>query len=309
MDSKGLIIALLMATLCCGVAHSREPYDIDFDVAFYNTQNLFDTIPSPFSSDEEYTPDGYRRWNGERYQAKIEAVSRVIDDLSADVIALSEIENEDVVRDLVMATETPYAYIHQNSSDSRGIDIAVLYRPERLFIDSVDFRRVGGHYREAVTIFGEIDDRNVIITACHLPSQFNSKKRIESAAKGMGEYLGELVHNNPKAFVIAVGDFNFTPRSTYSSYITGDGETIYNKSIELEDYGLATYIYGNRKLIYDQILVSNNIKEFSAADIFIRDYLIEQSRSSSLSIKPTFRGRRYVGGASDHLPVVLRVRR
>lgn len=97
-------------------------------VAFYNTENLFDTIRNPLISDGEYTPQGARHWDTQRYACKIGRIARVLDELNADIVGLAEVENEAVVRDLMFAMRQDYNYIHRNTDDPRGIDVALLYR-------------------------------------------------------------------------------------------------------------------------------------------------------------------------------------
>lgn len=82
-------------------------------VAFYNTENLFDTIRNPLISDGEYTPQGARHWDTQRYACKIGRIARVLDELNADIVGLAEVENEAVVRDLMFAMRQDYNYIHR----------------------------------------------------------------------------------------------------------------------------------------------------------------------------------------------------
>ena len=115
-----LLSVLLCATaFCCGTAAGTEPDRIR--IACYNVESLFDTVPDPSAGDAEFTPHSPRRWNTERYRMKINHISRVIDDLDADLLALAEVENEAVVRDLMYAMRSDYNYIHRNSGDPRGI--------------------------------------------------------------------------------------------------------------------------------------------------------------------------------------------
>ena len=127
-----LLSVLLCATaFCCGTAAGTEPDRIR--IACYNVESLFDTVPDPSAGDAEFTPHSPRRWNTERYRMKINHISRVIDDLDADLLALAEVENEAVVRDLMYAMRSDYNYIHRNSGDPRGMDVVLLYRGGRFF--------------------------------------------------------------------------------------------------------------------------------------------------------------------------------
>lgn len=274
---------------------------------FYNVQNLFDTIDSPFVYDSDFTADGRYEWNGARYKAKIQAVTKVIDAIGADIIALSELENEGVVKDLVRAAEIDYGYFHYNSSDSRGIDIAVLYRPEKFFVDSTRAFKISGHSREIITLFGSVGERRIIFSACHLPSMFNAQKTRLEVAQKAGEYFRSLAAEDPEAVCIISGDFNFTPRSKNMKALLGreKNPTIVNTMADLE--GVGTYTYGNKRMIYDYILLNKQAKSSSKTRIFVDENLVERAAGGQVAIKPTYRGGRYIGGTSDHLPVIIDV--
>lgn len=275
----------------------------NISAAFYNVQNLFDTIDSPLIYDSDFTPQGRYEWDSERYEAKVAAIARVVGDLGVDVIALAEVENEQVVRDLVRTTKVDYAYFHYNSSDSRGIDIAMLYRPERFFIDSTQVFEIKGHRRQIITLYGSVGDRQVIFSACHLPSAFSNKQKRFETAQRAGSYFRALTLDNPRAACIIVGDFNFTAESNNMKAILSDDSALVSASFK--NHGMGTYIYGDKKFVYDNILLSRNIESKSLARIFVKDYLLDNSPSGSATIKPTYSGGVYHGGTSDHLPVMV----
>ncbi len=277
----------------------------NISAAFYNVQNLFDTIDSPLVYDSDFTPEGRYGWNSARYAAKIKDVARVIDDLGVDVIALAEVENEGVVRDLVRAINIDYAYFHYNSLDSRGIDIAMLYRPERLFIDSTTIYKISGHNRELITLFGTIDQRPVVFSGCHLPSAFNSDKKRMAVARQAGKYFGSIAESNPLAACIFVGDFNFELRSKQMKEILKAGSALVSSRSDSKD--ISTYIYGDKRVSFDHALVNKEIENTSHSYIFIRDYLVDYSLGKQMTIRPTYSKGVYMSGTSDHLPIVIMV--
>ena len=122
----------LLIWMLCPLAslHAAGP---GIRIACYNAESLHDTIPDRLIDDGDYTPRGARQWNGERYRLKIGHIARVIDELDADLLLLTEIENESVLRDLMLATSSDYNYIHRHTSDRRGMDIALLYRGSLFF--------------------------------------------------------------------------------------------------------------------------------------------------------------------------------
>ena len=97
----------LLIWMLCPLAslHAAGP---GIRIACYNAESLHDTIPDRLIDDGDYTPRGARQWNGERYRLKIGHIARVIDELDADLLLLTEIENESVLRDLMLATSSDY---------------------------------------------------------------------------------------------------------------------------------------------------------------------------------------------------------
>lgn len=107
-------------------------------VAFYNFENLFDTINDLHTNDDEWTPQGKQRWTSQKYHQKLENLARVLVEIgkpenfnSPTLIACSEIENRGVLEDLVLQPKMAmqdYGIIHFDSPDKRGIDVALLFQ-------------------------------------------------------------------------------------------------------------------------------------------------------------------------------------
>ena len=105
---------------------------------FYNTENLFDVVKDSLKADDEYSPGGIRGWNYKRLQRKFINISKVILAVGGweapEIIGLAEVENRYVLNDLVMDSPLKnigYRIIHQDSPDPRGIDVALIYRPDK----------------------------------------------------------------------------------------------------------------------------------------------------------------------------------
>lgn len=107
-------------------------------IAFYNFENLFDTINDPNTNDDEWTPTGAQHWTKEKYEQKLKNLSRVISEIGTPensnaptLIGCSEVENRGVLEDLVTQEKIAsfdYGIIHFDSPDQRGIDVALLYQ-------------------------------------------------------------------------------------------------------------------------------------------------------------------------------------
>ena len=110
-------------------------------VAFYNFENLFDTINDPITNDEEWTPSGTQHWNSKKYQQKLENLARVLSEIGSSensnaptFIGGAEIENQGVLEDLIKQPkliDKNYGIVHYDSPDKRGIDVALLYQKKQ----------------------------------------------------------------------------------------------------------------------------------------------------------------------------------
>lgn len=129
---------LLLFTFSSIISNAQEKKFTVHTVAFWNLENLFDTINDPNTRDEEWTPTGLQRWDSKKYQKKLHNLSRVIAEIgtannpnSPTIIGTSEVENRGVLEDLVkqpLIAPKDYGIIHFDSPDRRGIDVALLYQ-------------------------------------------------------------------------------------------------------------------------------------------------------------------------------------
>lgn len=296
-------------------------------IAFWNTENLYDTIPSPFYDDRQYTPDGANGWNSERYRTKIANLARVLDELSADIAGLAEVENEGVVRDLVTSLETDYNYIHRTSGDSRGIDVALLYKGDKFFPDpdrndpSQPAARLirSGTGREFLHVEGELLGEHIHLVVCHLASNLNSYEYRRRNMQALRAALEDILAADPAANIIVMGDMNATPgekvvRKTLGN-IDSPWEFMYAPHWAMHRAGKGSYSYRDRWYLYDWMLLSpapsrrtRGIR-LESSGIYAKEYLTEPSGTARSIRRPhrTFYGGDYLGGYSDHFPVWITV--
>lgn len=289
-------------------------------VAFWNVENLYDTIPSLFYDDSDYTPGGSRKWGAERYGRKIENLARVIDEMSADVLGLAEVENEAVVRDLVTALGTDYNYIHRTSGDRRGMDVAMLYKGDRFFPDpgpgGVRLER-SGTGREFLCVRGELMGERIEFVVCHMASNLNGYAHRRRGMESLRALLERLMEDDPAANVVVMGDMNAVPDERVVAATLGRLDSPFGfvccPHWEAYRAGKGTYRYRDRWFLYDWMAVSPSLARgtgMKAADagIFVREWMTQPaSPGAAASKKPfrTFYGREYLGGYSDHFPAVL----
>jgi hypothetical protein len=139
MPKKTCFYLILFLLLSKG--HAQTKAFVIHTVAFYNFENLFDTINDPITNDEEWTPTGDQHWNTKKYSQKLENLARVLSEIgtsensnSPTFIGGVEIENRTVLEDLIKQPkliDKEYGIVHFDSPDKRGIDVALLYQKKQ----------------------------------------------------------------------------------------------------------------------------------------------------------------------------------
>ena len=311
-------------------------------IAFYNVENLFDTVNDSLIFDDERTPDGAYQWTTQRYQKKIEHISKVLAEIglettktSPDIIGLCEVENLGVVRDLVNhpnLIEKNYDFIHVDSPDERGIDVAFLFKKEAFL--PISFKSVRlllfddeGHRdytRDQLLVGGLLDGEDINFIVNHWPSRSGGELRSRpnriKAAQLNQRIMDSLRYLNPKARIIVMGDLNDDPRDASVKKVLKakgrkeqlDSLSVFNPMENLFKKGFGTLAYRDKWNLFDQFLLTPNFinedrKEFSfwKAGIFTPEYLkAREGRYKGYPFR-TYVGTTYQGGYADHFPVYL----
>jgi len=149
--SLSLVSLLFICSLLCSFTRSQasgseqKKYAL-YGVAFYNLENCFDTLHDEGKNDYEYLPNGTMQWGKMKYEAKLKNMSHVLSLLCTDklkagaaVLGLSEVENENVLRDLLAQPELKdrgYKYVDFPGVDRRGIECAFLYNSRFFQLES-----------------------------------------------------------------------------------------------------------------------------------------------------------------------------
>ena len=308
-----------------------------FSVMFYNVENLFDCYDDSLKSDGEFLPESKKKWTFSRYNTKVNKIAKVI--LASNkweppaLVGLCEVENSAVLGRLVWETglsETGYRFIHHESPDRRGIDVALLFRKDRFKIIteypvSVSIPEKNFYSRDILYVKGiafKQDTLNVFV--CHLPSKYggaiSSEWKRDHVASVLRSFVDSLLDVNVKCHILIMGDMNETPGDeAVNSYlkavrISDPGELV-NLSYNLLQCSVSgTYKYHGHWEVIDQIIVSRSLveKPFAVDGMYVIDlpFLLEKDKSYS-GMKPyrTYLGPRYLGGFSDHLPVKAVIRK
>ena len=213
---KKLIITAVLASVMV-MCFAQKPHKI----MFYNMENFFDTIDDPETNDEEFLPDGAKRWNTAKYDKKLRNMERVLFDIAAidrnypAVIGVSEIENRSILEDIASTRKllpARYAICHYDSPDLRGVDVAFLYRPDVFKLEgSADIPvRIASlpnwRTRGIVTMWGTIDDEPFLFMVAHWPSRLGGQAasafKRNAAAEQMHAIADSVLKVNPATKIV-----------------------------------------------------------------------------------------------------------
>lgn len=287
---------------------------------FWNLENFFDwTDQGTGESDAEFSSYGKRHWTRKRFYTKCDAVSKTIFHIGdlygklPDVIGFAEIENREVLEKLCSSTllrKCGYRIVHFDSSDRRGIDVALLYRTTcynhlstSLRAPETDGKKLQTRDMLHVSLKDLHTDEIYDYIVCHHPSKFGGEessipKRL-AAMTALKEMCDSLGNRN----IIVMGDFNDVPSAAQFDMLD---DSLVNKSDSLHAAGRGTIRYEGKWDLIDMFLVSSNIEGHSVMDIPEVPFLMtRESRHAGEKPLRTYSGPRYLGGVSDHLPVVL----
>ena len=337
-----LLVILAFSVVVCQKAIGQSALaNVDHTFLFCNAENLFDCENDLFTNDDEFTPDGDRRWTHGRLKAKTDRLAKVI--LAAGkwsppvFIGLCEVENQrvlDLLTGRTVLSKYAYKIVHKDSPDVRGIDVAFIYRSD-LFkpfdyqaIPVIDPTDQSFKTRDILRVSGVINDCDTLhVFVNHWPSRYGGTMEtvyyrslaattLKNAIQNLNEYF-------PHAKVICVGDFNDTPTDESLWNVLGakkvncpeiKGEMI-NLSIGWMSNEIQTLKNQYSWQVFDQWIVSdyflesNNCFKLEEFKIFDPDFLLEQdSKFGGVKPKRTYVGFKYQEGFSDHLPVLLRIK-
>ena len=337
MDIK---IMFLIGLLIANMAQSQNEGLFSVrTIAFYNVENLFDTVNDSLYFDDEMTPDGNYNWTFQRYRLKISLIAEVISKIGRsitqtcpDIVGLCEVENLNVIKDLVNHPFLrPYDFkiIHYDSPDERGIDVALIYKSNRFIPISFKSYRLlifndsdqRDYTRDQLVVEGLLEGEKFYIIVNHWPSRSGGVARSnpyrKAAARLNRRIIDSVLRLNFDAKIISMGDLNDNPidRSIKNTLTSTDREnnkspSLVNPMESLYKKGEGSLAYRDQWSLFDQILLSKNLINenrksytFWKTGIYHPSFL--QTKTGNYKGYPfrTYVGGRYTGGYSDHFPV------
>lgn len=308
----------------------------DYTIVFYNVENLFDTENDPFASDDEYTPLGYNKWTEERYLTKIKNISKVLKGIDPELpllVGLCEVENKEVLIDLVnsnILASANYDIVHYNSPDTRGIDVALIYKKEYFeVLESESLAVLFDNHPDVLTrdilyVKGIVNQEEIHIFVNHWSSRRKGKRETEykrlTAARVLKDKILAIQETESAAKILIMGDFNDYPdnksiRTVLEASLNPAADEFYNLSMKLNQSNQGTHFHDNEWGMLDQMMVSSswltsktgNVLKKKTVDIYNdASVLFQHPKLGTLPYK-SYSGPNYHGGYSDHLAISLQL--
>ena len=326
----------------------------DYVVGFYNVENLFDTVDDPEKNDDDYLPDGNYAWTQDKYHKKLDNIARVIKAMKKEnrswhaILGLAEVENDTVLNDLVARRDIApagFRYVHYESPDRRGIDVALLYRPEVFkLIDSekIPFsmdgtavpvtlsaeEREAFRTRDVLMVRGLLGGEMFAFYVAHLPSRIGGKGAdLRSVgADIIWRHSRALEKKYPGIKIVVMGDMNDDPSDeSMTVWLHGRRDLV---STEPDDFfspmagvhadGIGSLEYRGGWNLFDIIMVNSTLAKAPQGGlriqpmgdghygrVFCKPFMVQQSGQYKGTPFRTFSHGAFIGGYSDHYPTYI----
>lgn len=311
-----------------------------FKIVSYNVENYFDCVDDTLTNDAEYLQGGMRGWNNDKYQRKQANISKVIAAIGGwdapALVGLCEIESEKCMFDLTNYSglkSLKYKYLHHESLDARGVDVALLFQP-KLFKPIHD-EAISIHYpmaptnttRDILFAKGIVPTGDTLhVFVCHFPSRLGGELESEDkrifVASILKNKVDSIFTNNSAPNILIMGDFNDYPTNESMKDVLQalpptpevSVKSLYNLMYPIHISGKGSHKHEGEWGALDQIIVSGNLlnskNKFytlaTDAKVFDAEFLLEDDKNF-LGKQPlrTYTGMKYQGGFADHLPIYL----
>ena len=312
-------------------------------VAFYNLENLFDTINDPNKNDEASPIMEMKADIGDVYKKKVKNMARVIADIGAEdtknspvVLGVSEVENRDVLEDVVndpLLISKDYGIVHYDSPDRRGIDVGLIFQKqfftpintsshELIIYDESSRERI--YTRDQLLVSGKLDGELIHFIVNHWPSrrggEARSRPKRVAAAKLNKKIIDSLQTIDPYAKIVIMGDLNDDPtNASVKEVLKAERHKedvglkgIYNPMEEFFKNGIGSNAYRDSWSLFDQIMVTKPFLEkdyssfqFYKAGIYNKNYLVnKRGRWKGYPLR-SFADGGFTDGFSDHFPAYI----
>jgi predicted extracellular nuclease len=300
----------------------------EFQIMFYNVENLFDTDNDPLTGDDEFTPQGERRWSKKRYSTHLQQTAKVIQAVgewsTPALVGLCEVENDTVLTHLIRYTSLRsqnYRYCITHGNDPRGINNALLYQRDQFQYIGHEAKRIyftekNRRSRDILHVWGRIITGDTLdVFVCHFPSRSSGEKETElarmDAATRLCQLCDSLFDIRKTPCLVAMGDFNDYPTDKSIQKILQSSDPkrrLLNlfadeKSLNFD----GSYKYQGEWGQLDQMMVSTEwaARLIKGSNRIVNLPFLFTDDKSTPGQRPrkTFNGFKYEAGFSDHLPI------
>jgi endonuclease/exonuclease/phosphatase family metal-dependent hydrolase len=314
-------------------------------VAHWNVENLFDTINDSLTIDEEFLPNGKKEWTQDRLDKKIYNLSRIIrsmnDNNGPDFLGVCEVEHQSVLDTMLHSyfSDKNYKVAYLESPDGRGIDNGIIYNQDKLSLLKINSYRVNlsDRYNTRLILEGVfLTQKNdtIYFFVNHWPSRRGGEEKSEpnriQAAKTLRSAVESILAKNLYSNIIIVGDFNDEPGniaiteylkaqpficdSIVESDLSEDKSSdLFNLAYQSWSNGSGSFFYRDDFNMLDQIIVSKNLLVgnrinyiCNSFEVYKPEIMVTHTGKFKGAPFPTYGGARYLGGYSDHFPVIAK---
>lgn len=305
-------------------------------IAFYNIENLFDLENDPFTNDDDFLPTSTKRWTIKRYTNKLRKLAKVISKIGGDsieespaIVGLAEVENKKVLQDLIESeglAGKSYNFVHYDSLDERGVDVALLYKSNLFEVISSEtfsvelYTETGerDYTRDILLVHGKLQQNPIYIVVNHWSSRREGEKETEhkriAAAKVVNTIVNKIKNKDASPKIIVMGDFNDNPEDISIELLESESN-LYNPFKTVHSYNKGSLNHDFQWHMFDQILFSHNFFDISnselrfvKADVFNPRFLTQYYGKYKGQPFRTYVGKKYKGGYSDHFPVYIQLK-
>ena len=287
---RAFIVAALLLVMSFGASAQKTKQN--YVIGFYNLENLFDIYDDPVKNDNEFLPDGKNNWTQAKYEKKLHNLATVIKAMADNnkrwhtILGISEIENRLVIEDLVSQPEIAdanYEIVHYDSPDRRGVDVALLYKPDQFtcldsesipfdFNSDIDFSDTDTSYfktRDILMVHGLIAGEHFAFYVAHLPSRVGGK------GGNLRSRGAEIIYNHSRGMeekypgikIVVMGDMNDNPTDdSMAKYLHGQEKLsdvtpteFFSPYVSMLKAGYGSLCYQGVWSIYDLQLVNYSL--------------------------------------------------
>ncbi len=339
--TRSVLIIIIIITLFSTSYAQKENFKPTL-IGFYNLENFYDTVNNSAVDDEEFLPNSERHYNTHVFLDKVERLGSVIAQIGTDInpdgfslLGVAEIENDTVLNILIKNRNIKnrnIKIVHYNSPDKRGIDVGLLYNPKYFtpiysapfFVKLPSGSKESFLTRDVLYVKGILDGDTIHVMVNHWPSRSGGEERSiparAAAAAVAKKIVDSLMAINKNTKVVIMGDLNDDPVSPSLTKILGAKENmadvkdggLFNPWVDFYKKGIGTIAYQDAWGLFDQVVVSKGWLDkaqsgyhFYKANIFNKEFLVQQTGKYKGYPKRTWDGMTYNYGYSDHFPVYV----